>query len=103
MTPQPTQLLTQEELDDIEANNQLLRNFSAYVEHLERSNPGVTLPTTYMYDAYMVGMQTVLQASNHLLAAVSKELHQMQMIREMLAPADTDTATSEGEPYNETE
>jgi len=80
-----TQSLTQEQLSNIEENNKLLKQFSAYIEHLQSSSPEVNLPTTYMYDAFIVGVATAQQATRYLAGELTKELREMEAIRTLFA------------------
>lgn len=74
----PTDPLTQEELDKIEANNQLIKIFGAFIQDIESKNPNADIPAQLLYSAFTLGALSVHNAHANAAANISRDLHEVR-------------------------
>jgi len=88
--------LTSEQIEAIETNNKLLKQFTHYIEKVQQHNPAVELPITFMYTSFMAGVSTALSGMAYTANAMISDLNDMSAL---LLTAEhyiaTDSHTSE--------
>lgn len=76
----PPTSLTDEQLTEIEANNNLLKVFKSFTEDLEVANPGHDFPMQLLYTTFVLGAQSVARAGASVQSHIQNDIKELREV-----------------------
>lgn len=82
--------LTDEQIASIEANNKLLKVFSAYMVDLEAANPTQEFPGQLLYSVFLLGASAVSKANANVYTQVHNDIQEMHALMVSILKENSD-------------